>query len=93
MQLPAFARSEAPLLHRISSIHDWVMGGAGFGRGLWGVGEGGRQGLPAEGVVDGGQDVGAVLGGGGDVAADGVPVAGDRSERRRPEIFCWVNRP
>jgi hypothetical protein len=27
--------------------------------------------------VDGGQDVGAVLGDGGDVAADGVPVAGD----------------
>ncbi len=27
--------------------------------------------------MDGGEDVGAVLGGGGDVAADGVPVAGD----------------
>jgi hypothetical protein len=37
---------------------------------------GGIQGVAGEGVVDGGQDVGAVLGDGGDVAADGVPVAG-----------------
>jgi len=45
--------------------------------------------IAAEGVVDGSQNVGAVLGGGGDVPADGVPVAGDLlSERRRPEIFC-----
>ncbi len=33
--------------------------------------------MSGEGVVDGGQDVGAVFGSGGDVAADGVPVAGD----------------
>jgi hypothetical protein len=36
-----------------------------------------HPGVAGEGIVDGGQDVGAVLGGGGDVAADGVPVAGD----------------
>src|SRR5262252_7547854 len=44
---------------------------------LWRFGDGRHPGVPGEGVVDGGQDVGAVLGGGGDVAADGVPVAGD----------------
>src|ERR1039457_5247498 len=41
------------------------------------VGDGRHPGIPGEGAVDRGQDVGAVLGGGGDVAADGVPVAGD----------------
>src|SRR5260370_37902337 len=46
------------------------------GRGRWRVGDGRHPGVAGEGVVDGGQDVGAVLGGGGDVAADGVPVAG-----------------
>ncbi len=35
-----------------------------------------RPGLAGEGVAEDGQDVGAVLGGGGDVAADGVPVPG-----------------
>src|SRR5258708_38625279 len=41
------------------------------------VGDGWHPGVAGEGAVDGGEDVGAVLGGGGYVAADGVPVAGD----------------
>src|SRR5258708_69821 len=41
------------------------------------VGDGRHPGSSGEGVADGGQDVGAVLGGGGDIAADGVPGAGD----------------
>jgi hypothetical protein len=43
--------------------------------GLRRVGDGRHPGVAGEGVVDGGQDMGTVLGGGGDVAADGVPVA------------------
>lgn len=39
-------------------------------------GDGWHPGAAGEGVVDGGQDVGAVLGDGGDVAADGLPVPG-----------------
>jgi hypothetical protein len=46
-------------------------------RDLGRVGDGRHPGASGEGVVDGGQDVGAVLGDGGDVAADGVPVAGE----------------
>jgi hypothetical protein len=42
-----------------------------------GVGDGWHPGDAEEGVAQGGQDVGVVLGGGGDVAADGVAVAGD----------------
>jgi hypothetical protein len=45
-------------------------------RSLRRVGDGWHPGVAGEGAVDGGQDVGAVLGGGGEVAADGVPVAG-----------------
>ena len=41
-----------------------------------GVGDGWHPGDAEEGVAQGGQDVGVVLGGGGDVAADGVAVLG-----------------
>jgi hypothetical protein len=40
------------------------------------TGDGRHPGVSGESVAQGGEDAGAVLGGGGDVAADGVPVAG-----------------
>src|SRR5262245_60676363 len=47
-----------------------------LGPGLDVVGDGGRPGVAGEGVAQGGEDVGAVFGGGGGVAADGVAVTG-----------------
>lgn len=49
----------------------------GIRRALWRAGDGRHPGIPGEGVVDSGEDVRSVLGGGGDVAADAVPVASD----------------
>src|SRR5580700_4865351 len=41
-----------------------------------GGGDGRHPGIPGERVAQGGEDADAVLGGGGNVAADGVPVPG-----------------
>src|SRR5579872_3343110 len=51
----------------------------------------GHSGVSDKDAADGCDDVFAVLGGGGYVATDGVPVAGDFLERRRPEISCRVS--
>src|SRR6266542_4078098 len=48
----------------------------GFGCGSGAGGDGRYPGVSGEGVADGGEDLVPVLGGGGCVAADGVPVAG-----------------
>jgi hypothetical protein len=61
-----------------------------FRCGSGGSGDRRDPGISGEGVADGGEDGGAVLCGGGGVAADRVPVAGGLSERSRPLIFCWV---
>jgi hypothetical protein len=47
------------------------------GPGLWRVGNGWHPGVAGDRVAQGGEDAGAVLAGGGDVAADRVPVPGD----------------
>ena len=65
-------------------------GGDAVQRDLGRVWDGRHPGVPGEGVVDGGQDVRAVLGDGGDVAADGVPVAGDLLRAEPADIFCCV---
>jgi hypothetical protein len=54
------------------------------------AGMGGIQGVPGDRVAQCGEDAGAVLGGGGDVAADGVPVAGGGFGAEPPGYFCWV---
>ena len=48
----------------------------GSGRGSGAGRDGWHPGVPGEGVADGGEDGDPVLGGGGGVSADGVPVPG-----------------
>ena len=59
------------------------------------VGDGRHPGISGEGVADGGEDADAVLGGGGDVAADGVPVRGWPARSgagRRSSAGSWPGR-